>query len=326
MILSPTVNGRSGFTLIETLVSIAIIGLLLSVTIPAVQSARESARMTECRSHLRELGNALTNYEEQNRRLPAFRNTTQGFRSPLTEILPMLDQPALYYSLVQDGVSVSYSGDPSALGRPVLAILRCPSDQAAGGANYRGNIGPDVILRFEGRLGPMSSYRGLLLSECTDGLSNTVVMSESLMSPAGPHAFHRADAWYAGLAQGAGGYNPVPANDDVISLCEAAMASPAPAYQYVGQDWPVYGMGHSAYNHAVLPNAKVINCRLDSVSLGAGTEHAWADGIMKASSQHFGGVNVLLLDGSVHFSSNQIDLNVWQAISTHAGGESGVQF
>ena len=47
---------------------------------------------------------------------------------------------------------------------------------------------------------------------------------------------------------------------------------------------------------------------------------------MKASSHHTGGVNVLMLDGAVRFASDNIDLGVWQAISTRAGGETGVQF
>ena len=314
---------RTGFTLVETLVSMAIIGLLLSITIPAVQSARESARLTECRSHLHELGTALSNYEEQHGALPGYVDPPNGIVSPLVKILPMLDQAALYESLVKQGISSSYyPDDPAIWKRPVLAALRCPSDQAAAaGTNYRFNQGTTGMDYADLRvLGPLS-YKTSPLAKVTDGLSNTVIMSESLMSPAGPHTFHRADVWYAGLSQSAN-----LSNAELISLCEAAAVNPVPTYPYAGHDWPVSGLGGAEYNHVVTPNSRVTNCRPDSPSLTLATDHHWGSGIMKASSYHTGGVNVLMLDGAVRFASDTIDLGVWQAISTRAGGETGVQF
>jgi len=62
---------RSGFTLVELLVDLAIIGILVGLLLPAVQAAREAARRAQCMSNQRQIGLALTNYESSHRRLPS---------------------------------------------------------------------------------------------------------------------------------------------------------------------------------------------------------------------------------------------------------------
>ena len=62
---------RQGFTLIELLVVIAILGVLVAALLPALQSVREAARLTQCRSNMRQIGLALLAYHEARGHFPA---------------------------------------------------------------------------------------------------------------------------------------------------------------------------------------------------------------------------------------------------------------
>jgi prepilin-type N-terminal cleavage/methylation domain-containing protein len=124
--MSGCTRGRCrGLTLIEILVVLAIVGLLLAITIPAVQSVRESARKTECLDKLHQSAIALRHHESTYGQFP--KDNERGW-SVFAFLLPELEQQPLFDSL--QPLTVSRAGLPSAV-QPLLGtelpVLWCPS-------------------------------------------------------------------------------------------------------------------------------------------------------------------------------------------------------
>jgi len=141
---------RKAFTLVELLVVIFIIGLLMAIILPAVQAAREAARLAKCINNQKQIATALQHYEMSQRVLPGWRefiNVTAmdptsndtfeiaAHASWVFSILPYKEQTDLYDRLrTGDVISSALSGvDPQI---PSIAILHCPShtDTATGRA------------------------------------------------------------------------------------------------------------------------------------------------------------------------------------------------
>ena len=145
-----------GFTLVELLVVIAIIGMLVGLLLPAVQAARESARQTKCANTLKEMANAVLNYDSANQRLPhggiSWDRTGSGDTylagwSWIYFILPFMEETKLYQTgAVQPGESLEAAGGFPQRGYRLLnqgpAWLRCPSETTvvpASGASLLGS-------------------------------------------------------------------------------------------------------------------------------------------------------------------------------------------
>ena len=183
-------QGRAGFSLIELLVVVMIIGTLVGLLLPAVQAAREAARRIQCVSHLRQVGLALHHYHDAHRALPAgsivaadfpLRTTGWGWGA---KILPYLEQAPLFDALNMT-VPVAESENQTAL-RQSLTVFSCPSDPAPGAiqagpfavttGNYAGSAGS----RGLGTPGVLYEMSVVDFAKITDGLSRTFLVGERL--------------------------------------------------------------------------------------------------------------------------------------------------
>lgn len=188
---------NSAFTLIELLVVIAIIGILVALAMPALSSARESARRSLCLNNLRQIGLAMQAYHEQTRFFPPgcveFRTRAKPQNRQLAWsvfILPMVEQKNLYDSLnlyrAYDGVE-----NRTAAGT-VLSIYLCPTSarpsplaQGRGACDYGGMNGERITSPNNPPKGCMLHDRCVNVTMIRDGLSRTILIAEDSVNPDG---------------------------------------------------------------------------------------------------------------------------------------------
>jgi len=212
-------QSRRGFTLVELLAVIAIIALLVSLTLPAVQSARESARRSMCMNNIRQLSLACQQYLTQNGAFPpggvvrlaanltdeqqcqlVATSVTAGGPPWTVHILPFLDGQARYDSYDMSGAFARSFGETGATNRPrqfaFNASFVCPSDPNTasgphGGTNYfacQGG-GPSSVARCAPAGRPIF-HNGIFYANSAitpghirDGLSNVILIGETRYAP-----------------------------------------------------------------------------------------------------------------------------------------------
>ena len=307
-----------GFTLIELLVVIAIIAVLIALLLPAVQQARESARRTQCKNSLKQLGLSLHNYNDVYTRFPYGEQLPNGGAvrySGFVGMLPYFDQAPLFNQIAADKFAY-YTWDPNY--KPFhtkIPGLLCPSDSTidatlgsystfgtnshfiTGNTNYMFCRGDSMWDHNEwtgnggrGKRG-MFSGNGVCrgLQEVTDGLSNTIAMSERIIAKG-------TKLVRDGVTANTGSPDSTHTNP---SLCLAQIANGA----YTGN---VHGMGGLAWADGA---PAYTGCTtVLGPNKGSCTQDGWDgdDGIYEPSSNHIGGVHVLMGDGAVRFISNSI--------------------
>ena len=298
--------GRRGFTLIELLAALAVVALLLALILPAVQDARESARRTQCRSHLRQIGLAIHAYHSDHGTFPG---NVVG-RSLHVSILPYVDRQGLF-DLALD--LPSSSAIEKALAGHQVELYSCPSDpwgdrSSVGadvpfyGTNYATNYGTGVQ-KF-GYNGMFRYGRGVRAQDVTDGLSHTAAMAEILVAN-GSQDLRRVIVRTP--------YKLIEPDqlEQFAHLCrKTAYSHGSRRLPAGGFPWTEGGLHFTSYNHVLFPNDA--SCTNESMI---------QEGAYSAGSEHPGGVHVLFGDGRVGFVATHVDFHVWRAIGSRDGRE-----
>jgi prepilin-type N-terminal cleavage/methylation domain-containing protein/prepilin-type processing-associated H-X9-DG protein len=341
--MSHQTRGR-GFTLIELLAVIGTLSILMALLLPAVQSAREAARRSQCQNNLHQIGVALQGYETDFQCYPIF-STTHGYGTKQpgeaevwyigafsihARLLPYLERRDVY-NAINFAVGTKpldiFGHPPSATTLALAAInatafsahvetFLCPSDAGPfteAGNNYRGNVGvgPFSSTWAEYRDSGNGLFKEVHLSRpsyVTDGLSHTAAFSERLRgSGQNGHPVPERDFWAMPPLS-------VASADQLLLVCQiAARPGGGPTFTVGGRSWFWKGRVRTLYTHSQQPNGRIPDCT---------QTNAISDpGMATARSWHRGGVNVLMGDGSTRSVQETIDLSVWRALGTRNGGE-----
>ncbi len=320
---------QRGISLIEILFVLGIIGILVGLSLHAVQGSRESARRIRCGNHLKNLSLAALSFESSRGGFPPRVLTakfpsavdTSHFQAFSTQValLPFLDRSTLFHSI---NISVKFyephdlEGVNSTAARIGVDVFICPSDPQGmprrwGGNSYRGNVGNDPARRDahgfpdlveEGAFVMMKPV--LPLSEFRDGLSNTLAFSEKPIGSGKGGTYDPYRDWIPS-------YSTAATATEWIQVC-SNLSSDSAFMPNEGETWMLAGAIFTHFFSSAPPNSRIPDCGIVT-NMGSG--------IFAARSYHPGGVNASMSDGAVRWYSSATSVEVWRALGTRAGGE-----
>jgi prepilin-type N-terminal cleavage/methylation domain-containing protein len=294
---------RAAFTLIELLVVIAIIAILVSLLLPAIQAAREAARLTQCKSNLRQIGLSAINYESVIGSLPPATINAPASHAWYPKVLPYVEEVAAFQRLnfrkpwdhadnqVAVNTRVPILLCPSTAS-PDTRVVKIGGSKTAAPTDYAVPARVDEtpidagFVKVAARLGAMEAKRGVRMKEIMDGTSHTLLVVEDAGRPEhwtregrGPNTTH----------------NGCQADVSGGEVSGGAWADP-------GNLIPLHGFRVDGLK---CPGKCAVNCTNNN----------------EAFSFHRGGVQAVLLDDSVHFLTDDIEIHVYAALITRNGGE-----
>ena len=314
---------RCAFTLVELLVVIAIIGILIALLLPAVQAAREAARRMSCSNNLKQLALATHTYHDTYKRFPLSAQSSLYGYSAQSKVLPFIEQGNMEDLL--DFREPMFTGSAWApVLNPALSsvvdrkipVLICPSDagevlyedsdgQQWAGTNYMVNAGPGtgtIYCNTEDTSGLFWRGSATRFRDVTDGTSNTLLLTETLFGLRGDDASDLVDVRRQ-MKRVSGGSPCAVAADDLAASSASSYGGERAGSWLRNQTYNTMINAYYPPNHSEPDVSHHGNC------------------LMSARSLHPGGVQTALVDGSVRFVSETVDLTTWRNLFCRNDGQ-----
>jgi len=333
-----TTSRHVGFTLVELLVVMAIIGVLVALLLPAVQSAREAARRAQCINNLKQIGIAAHDYYTIHQAFPNGQDSELWPANPSNAYSFFRWSALVYLSQYMENTSAFNALDLSVPIYPNLnnivspqnaygvalsvPMFLCPSDSGQtvspqfAPSNYQACAGTGVNggspVASDGVFFVNSATR---ISQITDGPTHTALFSESILG-------NENTVGNGGAGDPQMDYRWFQLNTTHNVLTTGACTGAKYTNYEDGRQfgWVSGEFRCVLYNHYLPPNSPTFDCIGDIITGKPATNYV-TYGWKTARSRHPGGVNLMMADGSVQFVEDEVDPFVWTAWGTRAGGE-----